>query len=266
MLTARSLLFVPGSTPERFDRAARSGADGVIIDLEDGVAPTDKERARAATRAWLTSVGSAVVRVSAVTASQHAADMAAVGSVAAAIMIAKCESPSDVALVREVADRPVPVVPLVETARAIVAIDDLCATEGVARIALGNIDLATELGVDPQDDEAMRYVRSRLVVASAAAGLPAPLDGVTTDVVDGSVAGAHARRARRLGMGGKLCVHPRQVTEVNAAFSPSAEELAWARKIVEREADALFVFGGEMVDAPVIARARRLLELAERLA
>jgi citrate lyase subunit beta/citryl-CoA lyase len=112
------------------------------------------------------------------------------------------------------------------------------------------------------DDDALQPFRAQLVLASRVAGLSAPVDGVTTATDDAATLARDSRRARASGFGGKLCIHPRQVAAVNAAFTPSPEQLAWARRVVaaaQASAGAAVAVDGKMVDAPVFARASRLL-------
>jgi len=137
----------------------------------------------------------------------------------------------------------------------------LAATAGVTRLVFGSIDFQLDLDI-ADDDLALLPFRMRLVLASRVAGLPAPVDGVTTALDDEARIEAEARRARSLGFGAKLCIHPKQVAIVNGAFSPAAAELAWAQRVVDAAAaadGAAVAVDGRMVDAPVLARARRLL-------
>ncbi|HEY6934890.1 MAG TPA: aldolase/citrate lyase family protein, partial [Marmoricola sp.] len=155
----------------------------------------------------------------------------------------------------------VPVLAIVETARGVLRCDELADADGVVRLAFGALDLAADLGTD--DPGTLAQVRTQLLIASRAAGLAGPVDSVTTEVTDGEVAGRDAAAARAVGMRGKLCVHPRQVGPVSAAFAPTAEEVTWARRVLEAVADGgVGVVDGQMVDAPVLARARRILEEA----
>lgn len=152
---------------------------------------------------------------------------------------------------------------LVETALGLHRAHDLAATPGVARLAFGAVDFALDTGA-AHDDLALLYARSALVVASRAAGVPPPVDGVTVALDDPEAAGSDAASARRLGFAGKLCIHPRQIPAVNAAFSPSGDEVDRARRIVARVGDgAATRLDGEMVDLPVLERARRVLRQAE---
>ena len=166
-------------------------------------------------------------------------------------MVPKAENPEVLAGFREV-------VALVETARGVEDAGELAAVPSVTRLAFGGVDLAAELGVSPEDREPFAYARSRLVTTSAAAGLPAPVDGVTTDLRDTSQLEDDVRYARRMGFGGKLCIHPSQVAPVRDGFAPTEAERAWAHRVLAA-GDGVSVVDGRMVDRPVLARARHIL-------
>ena len=251
---ARALLFVPGHRPDRFDKAVASGADAVILDLEDAVADVDKDAARAHVDEWLGRGGEALVRINGAGTREFEADLELVAKHGCPVVLPKAEDPSVLAGID------VPQVPIIETAAGIEAAVALCAVKNVARVAFGSVDLATQLGVRHDDEVALGYARSRLVLASTANGIAPPVDGVTTDLGDGTVLEADIRHARRLGFGGKLCIHPKQVAAVRAGFAPTEEELAWARRIL-RAGESVSAVDGQMVDRPVLERARRLLAL-----
>lgn len=265
--TAATWLFVPGDRSERFDKAAAAGADVVVLDLEDAVAPGDKDVARDRVGAWLPTAGvPCAVRVNADPAAR-AADVAALaglpGSVPVTVMVAKAEDPEDLASL--LARFPVGscAVALVETARGVLAAPALAAVPGVVRLAIGTLDLAAELGVDPDDDEALAAARGALLLASAAAGLTGPVDGVTGAVNDPHLLTADTVRSRSRGFTGKLCIHPRQVPVVRAAFAQSEAEVRWAERVLAAAQDgAVAVVDGRMVDKPVVDRARRTLAAA----
>ena len=249
-MAATTFLFVPGDRPDRFGKAAAAGADAVILDLEDAVAPAAKDSARAAAGAWLER-NDAMVRINPPGTPWFEADAALVAARGVPVVVPKAENPGVLAGFREV-------VALVETARGVERAGELAAVASVSRLAFGHVDLAAELGVAPEDPEPFVYARSRLVIASAAAGLAPPVDGVTTDVRDDARLEADVRYARRLGFGGKLCVHPRQVAPVRAGFAPTEAERDWARRVVTAGA-AVSLVDGRMVDKPVLARARHIL-------
>lgn len=249
-MAATTFLFVPGDRPERFEKAVAGGADVVILDLEDAVAPAAKDSARASVAEWLRS-HRALVRINAPGTPWFDADAALVAARGVPVVVPKAETPGVLAGFGEV-------VALVETAAGVERAGELAAVPSVTRLALGTIDLAAELGVDPDDREPFAYARSRLVIASAAAGLAPPVDGVTANVADDAGLEADVRYARRLGFGGKLCIHPRQVPVARAAFAATEAEREWARRVVATGA-GVSVVDGRMVDEPVRARARRIL-------
>jgi len=262
--SARSFLFVPGNRPDRFDKAAAAGADVVVVDLEDAVAPTDKDDARDHLRGWLRAGNTAMVRINGRDTPWYEPDLELVAECGAATMVAKAE---DSAELRRIADLRcgLEVVPLVETAAGILGAAAICAAPGVVRCAFGSIDLATELGIDPGDREALLWARSVLVMASRAASIASPVDGVTTALRDVDTLTADVRYARRLGMTAKLCIHPSQIHPVHAALAPSAAELDWARRILDRAGPdgSATTVDGQMIDAPVVERARRILARAQ---
>jgi citrate lyase subunit beta/citryl-CoA lyase len=260
LASARSFLFVPGNRPDRFDKAAAAGANVVVVDLEDAVAPAEKDDAREHLRVWLRAGSTAMVRINGRDTPWYDADLALVAEFGAAVMVAKAEDPAEL---RRIADLRggLAVLPLVETAVGVRASTAICATPGVVRCAFGSMDLATELGIDPCDREALLWARSALVMASAAASIAPPVDGVTTALRDEDTLTADVRYARRLGMTGKLCIHPSQVRPVHTALAPSAAELDWARRILDlaRPDGSAAGVDGQMVDAPIVERARRIL-------
>jgi citrate lyase subunit beta / citryl-CoA lyase len=255
---ARSLLFVPGDRPDRFAKAEASDADGAILDLEDAVAAANKDAARAHVAAWLAAGRSGTVRINAAGTPWFADDLAAIGAGDGTVMLPKASVEGVSAVVAALGER-TRVVVLLETAAGILNAAAICRAPNVIRAAFGSIDLSTEMGVDPDDREALLHARSSVVLASAAGGIAAPLDGVTTDVSDADVARADAVYAARLGFAGKLCIHPIQVVVVNAAFDPSDNEITWAREVVAAEGSGAAKVGGHMVDAPVLERARRII-------
>jgi citrate lyase subunit beta / citryl-CoA lyase len=255
----RSLLFVPADRPERFATATASGADGVILDLEDAVADADKVMARQHVAAWLVE-HAATVRINASDTPWFDDDIAVVGATSARVIVPKVQSAAQAASVVERLPGN-PIVVLLETAAGIVNAAAICATPGVSGVAFGSVDLGAELGVDPADRVAMSYARAAVVMATAAAQLPSPLDGVCLELHDAATISDEARYAAAMGFGGKLCIHPRQIASVNAAFSPSDDEVAWARRVVAvGDITGAAKMDGKMIDRPVVARARRILD------
>ena len=261
MTLQRSLLFVPGSRPERFDKALAAGADAVIVDLEDAVAPADKLSARDAVRAWLRPEHAVIVRINAVDTPWFTDDitLCALPGVAA-VMLPKAERAETMAtLLKAGAKR---VLPLIESAAGFAALASLAAAPGVQRLVFGSIDLQLDLGMRDAHEDELLFFRSQIVLASRLAGLAAPIDGVSTAIDDAQALHTDVQRARRLGFGGKLCIHPKQVAGVHRGFAPSADELAWAQRVLAASAaagGAAIAVAGKMVDKPVLLRAERLV-------
>jgi citrate lyase beta subunit len=264
----RSLLFVPGDDERKLSRAVESAADALILDLEDSVSPRAKPAAREQVLAFLAQPGTAVwprpafVRVNGVDTPWFRDDVdALIEAGVTAIMQPKSAA-------RSVADWPagVEVLALIETARGVEEALAVAETGCVRRLMLGSADLATELGIPLRDDEqALVYPRSRLAMCSAAAGIEGPVDVVSLAVRDLRLLRESAVRAKGLGFTGKACIHPAQVPPVNEIFTPAEAEVSWARGVLdafdaaEASGAGVTVFGGQMVDAPVVTRAHRIL-------
>jgi citrate lyase beta subunit len=257
-------LFVPGDRPDRFAKAAASGADVVLCDLEDAVSPDAKSEARTAVADWVAE-HPALVRINAADSPWYDDDLAALAQ--ARSLLGVVVPKADVASARSTLARlpaDLGVFALVETARGVRDADALAEVPGVRRLLFGNLDFGLDAGITPTGDHEpeLAYARSRLVVASRAAGLAAPVDGVCTDLDDPGRIADSARRARNAGFGGKFCLHPKQVAAVNAAFSPTERELDWARRVMDVAAGsggAAVRMDGEMIDKPRLELARRLL-------
>lgn len=259
---AASYLFVPGNRPERYGKALAAGADAVIVDLEDAVPPAAKVAARQELQQWLRGAQARViVRVNAAETPWFAEDLAACASPnVAAIMLPKADNPADLAACRRAAPD-ARLLPLIETAAGFHALRALAAAPGVERLVFGSIDFQLDLGISGEGEELL-FFRSQLVLASRLGGLAAPVDGVSTEIQDAGIVQADAARARRLGFGAKLCIHPSQVAPVNTAFRPTAQEVDWATRVLDASAraqGAAAVVDGKMIDLPVVLRARAIL-------
>lgn len=253
----RAPLFVPATRPERFSKAAASGADGIILDLEDAVGPDHKEAARQNLASDFTDLP-VLVRVNGAGTPWHHADLDAVRNIGGAgVLLPKAETLQDISTMLRALEGS-PVIALIETAAGLAVARTLARVPGVARLAFGSIDFCADLGCDHLR-EALLPARAELVLASRLAGIAAPLDGVTTVLDDPGAAADDAAHARSLGMTGKLCIHPRQVIQVMRAFAPTDEQIAWARRVVDAPPDGAHQVDGAMVDAPVRARARAIL-------
>jgi citrate lyase subunit beta/citryl-CoA lyase len=178
-------------------------------------------------------------------------------------MLPKAERAQDIAAVMKAgATR---VVPLIETAAGLAAASSIASSPGVLCLAFGSIDFQRDLGLHDATEDELIYFRSQLVLASRLAGIAAPIDGVTTSLEDTERLRIDVARARRLGFGGKLCIHPRQIAEVHRGFAPDAESVVWAQKVVDAVAvgGAVVTVDGQMVDKPVLLRAESILREAQ---
>jgi citrate lyase subunit beta / citryl-CoA lyase len=260
----RSYLFAPGHNPKLVGKVFTAGADAVILDLEDAVPPEQKPAARTLVALALAD-HPAWVRVNAARTRDCADDLAAVGDLAFGIRIPKTESPDDVAWVAERAPGR-PLICAIETARGVLAAQEIAAVLGVRHLAMGGVDLQRDLAAGNGNLHTL-YVRSHLVVVSRAAGLQPPIDSVYPHLDDLAGLREQAQFARDLGLFGKSAIHPRQLAVLHEVFTPSEREIVWARLVVSAFDDAgeaaCRLPDGEFVDLPVAQRARRLLHLAD---
>jgi citrate lyase subunit beta/citryl-CoA lyase len=269
LTTGRTWLFVPGDRPERFAKAVATGADVVICDLEDAISADAKAAARSAVAQWLQSGdGSAVVRINPPGTPWHDADVAALRGAPGlrAVMLPKSQDTAvvaDVAAALRVDGRETPIIALVESALGVLRSADIAALSCVTRLAFGALDYALDVGADAENESALLLARTTLVLCSRAAGAPGPIDGVTTALDDDARLLADTATSRALGFTGKLCVHPRQVPLIHQGFAPTAEQIAWARTILEvasaSTVGAARTAAGALVDRPVITRAEAIM-------
>jgi citrate lyase subunit beta/citryl-CoA lyase len=267
---ALAYLFVPGNRPERFAKALASGADRVILDLEDAVSRHDKAKARDAITSWVSSLaasdlGRLLVRINDVASPYHADDLLWLQCISINhCMLSKCESAEHVAQVLAHMPADASVLPLIETVRGVLAANTIAQARHVDRLAFGSLDYLLDLDL-PGPGFALDSAALTIVMASRAANLPPPVAGVTPELDAGQVQ-ADLSHVRALGYGAKMCIHPNQVTVVREAFGPDAPTLAWAQRVVEQWQQSNGVgaiqVDGKMVDKPVLLRAERILGLA----
>jgi len=260
----RAYLFVPADRLERFAKARASGADAVIVDLEDAVAPEAKASARDALAAALDASAPLVVRINAAGTPWFEDDLELCRHPGvAAVMLPKAEGIDAVCTVVEITYKDV--LPIIESARGLREIHSIASVPGVIRLAFGSVDLALDLGIDCAPDGAeseLLAFRSQVVLASRLAGLAAPVDGVSTAIEDLQRLQANTERSRRLGFGAKLCIHPKQLAIVQAVFTPTPERLDWARRVCkafETAGGSAVAVDSQMVDLPVYQRAQVVL-------
>jgi citrate lyase subunit beta / citryl-CoA lyase len=259
----RSYLFAPGHNTKLLGKVFEAGADAVILDLEDAVPPEHKAEARRLVAETLRS-NPAWVRVNAARTEECAADLDAVAEHAFGIRIPKTESAEDVQWVVDRAPGK-PILCAIETARSVLAAQEIAQMPSVRALAVGGVDLRNDLNIGDGELETV-YVRSHIVVVSRAAGLEPPIDSVYPQLDNEEGLRREAQFARRLGFFGKSAIHPRQIPVLHEVFTPSEEELEWARRVIsafeESGGAAVQLPDGEFVDLPVEQRARRLLELS----
>ena len=274
-------MFAPGNHARRVEKALTLDADAVILDLEDAVATAEKVATRAAIASVLTKPRTSLlyVRVNAIDTEFCCEDLVAVARRGLdGIILPKVESPTMLAiadyLLKEIERehglpyRSVDLIPIIETARGLTQLEAILAAETrVKRIAFGAGDFTLDVNMQWKRDEAeLSYARARIVTASRAAGLEAPLDTVWVDLQDGPGLEASARAALACGFQGKMCIHPNQVARVNRVFTPSDDEIAFAERVAaafkkaEAEGVASIQLDGKFIDYPIVYRAQRLLE------
>ena len=260
---ARSYLFVPGTRPERFAKAFAAGAHAVIVDLEDAVPPAEKEKARASVAVALSPAQPLLVRINAAGTPWFDDDVGLCRHEGVAgIVVPKAEEAVVIEHIRRTVGERLAILPLIETARGLWNALAIGRSQGVKRLLFGSIDFQVDLRL--ADEDLVAY-RSQLVLVSRVAELPSPVDGVTTAIDDAEALRRDTSRARALGFGGKLCIHPKQVGLVNAAFRPTDDEIAWAERVVAAAVQgdgAAVAVDGKMVDRPVLLKAREILSTA----
>ena len=269
---ACSFLFVPATHPARLPKALASGADVVIADWEDAVAPADKPAARDALAQAVAGLDDAqrarvLVRINAEGTPWFADDLAALAQLMArglaGAVVPKAEHLPTLQAVAHAAGTRAALLPLIESVAGLDAVDALAAGPQVARLAFGHLDFQVDAGMACGPDEAeLLPVRMALVLASRRAHLAAPIDGVTVDTRNPERMTHDAERAYQMGFGGKLCIHPAQVAPLHAVFDPGEAAVAQALRVQQalREAGGgVCVLDGRMVDAPVLKRAEDTL-------
>jgi citrate lyase subunit beta/citryl-CoA lyase len=253
-------LYVPGDRPDRFEKAVTSGADAVIIDLEDAVPLARKEYARAAVAEFVSQSHQVPIHVRVI----GPADFPYLGPGVAAVRLPKVESPLAVARIASIVAQPLYC--LIESAAGLEAAYAIAtAHRSVAGVGLGEEDLRSDLGVS--GEEGLSWARSRIVVAARAAGLPPPAMSVYPDLsdVDGLI--ASCARGRRMGFVGRAALHPRQLPAIVHGFTPTEEEISRARMLlsnVKPHDGALVLPDGRFADRAAIAAAERIIALAAR--
>ena len=263
----RSYLFVPATRTDRIAKAQAAGPDAVIVDLEDAVAPSEKAGARDALARDLPDASAVFVRINGADTEWFEEDLKLCAALRVrGVVLPKAERPEHIRFAAERVGSGSVILPLIESARGYAEVGSLCAAMQVQRLVFGSIDFQLDLGIDGEGDELL-YFRSGLVLASRLAGIQPPVDGVTVEINDAERVRTDALRGKRIGFGGKLCIHPKQVAPVNACYYPTDEEIVWARRIVEAAENAggaAVAVDGKMVDRPVILKAEQIIRESGR--
>jgi citrate lyase beta subunit len=265
------MLFVSGEKAERFPKAMSAGADVVCIDLEDAVHPDRKAAARTAVLDWLKSnpaTGCPIaLRINGVRTGDGRRDIAALresGVQLDWLLVPKVEDPADLQALRLTSERSPRLVALIESPRGVENAFAIAQVAGLGALMLGGADLSAELGARFGWD-GLLYARGRLVNAAKAAGLQA-WDVPHIDLADAAGLTEETRRVLAMGYDCKTAIHPQQIATIHAAFRPTPADLEWAQALLQAvpagEASGAFIFQGRMVDAPVLRKARRVVELA----
>lgn len=275
-MARRSVLFSPGDEESLLRKAATTAADCLVFDFEDAVAPDAKDAARETVRTVLGDPefdpeAEVCVRVNG-TGIAMDRDLDALTKADSlrldSVMLPKAEGPQDVAALSDHLgehDLKVPVLVLLETARGVLQAESIASSRPVDGLVFGAEDLAADIGATrTSEGTEVLHAREHVVLAAAAHDVAA-IDTVFTDYTDASGLREEARFAVQLGYDGKLAIHPDQVAVINDAFTPDPADVEWAAQVIEardRTEKAVFQVDGEMIDAPLIAQAERILERA----
>jgi citrate lyase subunit beta/citryl-CoA lyase len=274
-MARRSVLFAPADKPDLLHKTLRTDADVVVFDLEDAVAPARKAAAREAVAEVLADIddpgAEVVVRVNPGVAAGADLDAVSAGSLPDALMLPKAESAAAVEGLAERASEhgaTLPVFAIAETAAGVLHAEDIAAADPTTALVFGAEDLSADVGATrTRDGREVDHARQQVVLAAAAAGVDA-LDTLVTDYEADDHLREDAALSRQLGYDGKLAIHPRQVPIINDAFTPDPERVEWAQRVLDARdaADAddrgVFAVDGEMIDAPLVAQAERVVERA----
>lgn len=269
LCAARSFLFVPANRPERFAKALASGADAVILDLEDSVPLACKAEARDAIRqAWpqlQQDACSLVIRINSLDTEWGQQDLGGLQGLPGlgGVMVPKCEGAQTLQRVAQ-AFAGVPSLPIIESALGYLALREIAQAPQVGRLVVGHIDFLADTGMNVGEDQReLDSLRFEVAMCTRLGKLAPAVDGVTVSVDDEALIRADTERALRFGFGAKLCIHPRQVPVVHATLAPTPTQVEWAQRVLaamQASNGSAVQLDGKMVDLPVVLQAQRLLE------
>ncbi len=284
MKALRNVLFMPANNPAMLLKCPRFGADGLSLDLEDGVSLPEKDAARRLLVAHLKTMdfgkAALIVRVNGADTEFFEKDIAAVAPMKIDMMIVpKVESAADVHHVVSAIKKhenknnpPIPIMPILETPAGVLHAEEIAfSSDRIWGLSFGVADYTSALNITitPSGEETL-LAKSLIANAASAAGIKA-LDGPSLEIENGDVIRQESQRSRNLGYTGKICINPRQIPYVNEAMTPSPKEIRYARRVVEamresvKKGSGVFALDGKMVDRPVVLRAQRVLEMANEL-
>ncbi len=269
-----ALLFCPGERAERFGKAV-AGSDVAVLDLEDGTSGPNKETARAAVCAFVAATGAdLVVRINHPSGERGIADVRALKAAGARrLLLPKTETIREIdAVCSTWGSGELEIILTIETAKGLLALPQLLAHPSVAGVSWGPYDMAADIGARSVRDDAgnlhstFRYARDRLLLDAAAYAIPA-YDTVSVELSDPATTRRDSAEAAELGFAGKFCIHPGQVDQIRSAFRPSDRQIDWATRLIAGfGAHGATLFEGDMVDEPMLRRARRILQQRDRFA
>jgi citrate lyase subunit beta/citryl-CoA lyase len=253
-------LFVPATRPERFAKAVGSGTDAIIIDLEDAVAPGQKDAARGNLPAASALQVPAFVRINAMSTPWFRSDLDALKILGCrTVCLPKVETPELVEQVLTILGRDITILAQIETAKGLQNASAIAAHPNILQLTFGPADFFLDMGV-PASRELTGFALASLAVASRAAGKQPPLDGPTFAINDPVALAQDCALAIAAGAAGKLCIHPNQPAAVLNSFRPPEKDVDWARRVVAADqGGGAQIVDGQMIDAPILARARSIL-------
>ncbi|MGP4118422.1 HpcH/HpaI aldolase/citrate lyase family protein [Psychrobacter aquimaris] len=267
----KTWLFVPATRIDRVENAFASGADAVIVDLEDAVAKQDKAKARDTLKNYYNEQNKAQIyrpiwlRINKAGSEEFFKDIVLCQKMPnlAGVLLAKAEQVADIESVHQLTN--LPIIALIESAIGLYQIDDMAKAVGLVAFSYGFLDLCNDLQVQvgtPSADIIANQIRYQLILTSKVHQLSPPIDTIYPDFNHEVGLRDRVQLWSQMGMSGMLCIHPKQVAIVQQALQPTDKALSFARRVVEeyeRSGQAVFKIDGEMVDAPVIERSRQLL-------
>jgi len=270
---AQTFLFSPGHRPDFFAKALASSSKAIIIDLEDAVPPDQKKHARERIQAFWQSCSMenrqrVLIRINPIDTDFTNDDIAFLNVLEGPIniVVPKVESLKQLMQLTQQVPSLNSVIAIIESARGIDSVKEIATHPLVLRLALGNIDTQADLGIRCDENETeLLPVKFAITLASRLAGIAPPIDGVSTDIHDFELLAKDTHRAKRLGFGAKLCIHPKQVDVVVTCFTPTEKEIEYAKRVVEVDSNsqgAAVQLDGKMIDRPVVLLAQRTLQLA----